>query len=66
MNYKKFQLAINTFDTRIIIPSGEGNLRLCNHLCYSSLIKTCQEKKTVTITHINNILIQPHWRSHKG
>tara|TARA_B100000809_G_C15023782_1_gene489409 strand:- start:208 stop:474 length:267 start_codon:yes stop_codon:yes gene_type:complete len=66
---EKVKLGINTFDAgaiEVIIRSCEGNLRLCNHLCYSSLIEACQEnKKTVTITHVNNVLIQPHWRSHE-
>jgi hypothetical protein len=39
---------------------------LCRNLCYGSLIEACREaKKTVTITHVNNILVQPHWRSHE-
>jgi hypothetical protein len=30
------------------------------------LIEACREtKKIVTITHVNNILVQPHWRSHE-
>lgn len=46
--------------------SAEGNLRLCRNLCYASLIEAAREtKKVVTITHVNNILVQPHWRSHE-
>lgn len=63
------RLGINTFDsaaTELIIRSAQGNLRLCRNLCYGSLIEACREtKKIVTITHVNNVLVQPHWRSHE-
>jgi len=63
------RMGINTFDnaaTELIIRSAQGNLRLCRNLCYGSLIEACrQTKKIVTITHVNNILVQPHWRSHE-
>ncbi len=63
------RLGINTFDpaaTELIIRSAQGNLRLCRNLCYGSLIEACMEtKKIVTIKHVNNILVQPHWRSHE-
>ena len=63
------RLGINTFDSaaiELIIRSSQGNLRLCRNLCYGSLIEACREtKKIVTITHVNNVLIQPHWRSHE-
>lgn len=62
------RLGINTFDsgaTELIIRSSQGNLRLCRNLSYGSLIEACREtKKVVSITHVNNILVQPHWRSH--
>lgn len=62
------RLGINTFDsaaTELIIRSAQGNLRLCRNLCYASLIEACREtRKIVTITHVNNVLVQPHWRSH--
>jgi type II secretory pathway predicted ATPase ExeA len=62
-------MGINTFDEAalvLIIRSAEGNLRLCRNLCYASLIEAAREtKKTVTITHVNNVLVQPHWRSHE-
>ncbi len=62
------RMGINTFDCaaiELIIRSAQGNLRLCRNLCYGSLIEACREtKKIVTITHVNNILVQPHWRSH--
>lgn len=63
------KMGINTFDeaaTALMIRSAEGNLRLCRNLCLGSLIEAAREtKKTVTITHVNNLLVQPHWRSHE-
>lgn len=62
------RMGANTFDpaaTELIIRSAQGNLRLCRNLCYGSLIEACREtKKMVTITHVNHVLVQPHWRSH--
>ncbi len=63
------KMGINTFDEAamaLIIRSAEGNLRLCRNLCYASLIEAAREtKKVVTISHVNNVLVQPHWRSHE-
>ena len=63
------RLGINTFDSaaiELIIRSAQGYLRLCRNLCYGSLIEACREtKKIVTISHVNNVLVQPHWRSHE-
>lgn len=63
------KMGINSFDeaaVSLIIRSAEGNLRLCRNLCYASLIEAAREtKKIVTITHVNNVLVQPHWRSHE-
>jgi MSHA biogenesis protein MshM len=63
------KLGINTFDggaIEIILRAAQGNLRLCRNLCYGSLIEACREtKKIVTITHVNSVLVQPHWRSHE-
>jgi MSHA biogenesis protein MshM len=62
-------MGINTFDEgtlSLIARSAEGNLRLCRNLCLASLIEAAREtKKIVTITHVNNVLVQPHWRSHE-
>lgn len=62
-------MGINTFNDAVIaliIRSAEGNLRLCRNLCYASLIEAAREtKKMVSITHVNNVLVQPHWRSHE-
>ncbi len=62
-------MGANTFDTpaiELIIRWVHGNLRLCRNLCYGSLVEACREnKKTVTISHVNNVLVQPHWRSHE-
>lgn len=63
------KLGQNTYDDgaiEVIVRSAQGNLRLCNNLCYASLIEACRDgKRMVTITHVNNVLIQPHWRSHE-
>lgn len=63
------KLGINTFDDsaiELIIRNAQGNLRLCRNLCYGSLIEACREnKQIVTIRHVNDVLIQPHWRSHE-
>ena len=63
------RLGINTFDSgavELIIRSAQGNLRLCRNLCYGSLVEACREtKKQVSITHVNAVLVQPHWRSHE-
>jgi type II secretory pathway predicted ATPase ExeA len=61
------QLGANTFDEsaiEIIKRSVQGNLRLCRNLCFGSLIDACcDNKRIVTATHVNNVLVQPHWRS---
>lgn len=63
------RMGINTFDEgalQLIIRSAEGNLRLCRNLCLASLIEAAREtKKVVTTTHVNQVLVQPHWRSHE-
>lgn len=63
-------LGANTCDEAalsLIIRSAEGNLRLCRNLCHGSLIAACRDnKKIVTISHVNTVLIQPHWRSHEA
>lgn len=62
-------LGANTFDqsaTDLIIRSVQGNLRLCRNLAHGSLLEACRlGKKIVTITHVNAVLVQPHWRSHE-
>ena len=63
------KMGINTFDEgamALIVRSAQGSLRLCRNLCYASLIEAAREtKRVVTITHVNNVLVQPHWRSHE-
>jgi type II secretory pathway predicted ATPase ExeA len=62
------RLGANTFDdaaVELILRSAQGNLRLCRNLCYGSLIESCRtSKRVVTIQAVNEVLIQPHWRSH--
>ena len=66
---EKAKMGVNTFEEgamALIIRSSEGNLRLCRNLCLASLIEAAREtKKIVTTTHVNQILVQPHWRSHE-
>lgn len=62
-------LGANTFDQSaldLIVRSVQGNLRLCRNLAYGSLLEACRHShKIVTISHVNAILVQPHWRSHE-
>lgn len=66
---EKAKMGINTFEEgamQLIIRSAEGNLRLCRNLCLASLIEAAREtKKVVATTHVNQVLVQPHWRSHE-
>jgi len=63
------RMGLNTFDgaaTELIIRSAQGNLRLCRNLCYGSLVHACREsERIVSIAHVNQVLVQPHWRSHE-
>ncbi|WP_444997559.1 ExeA family protein [Aliikangiella sp. IMCC44359] len=65
----KVKLGANCYNedaTELICRSAQGNLRLCRNLCYASLLEAAREgKKIVSLTHVNNVLIQPHWRSHE-
>jgi hypothetical protein len=52
------RLGSNTFDEaalELIERNALGNLR---HACRDS-------KRQVSISHVNEVLIQPHWRSHE-
>ena len=63
------QMSTTTFDDgalTLILRHSEGNLRLCRNLCLGSLIEAARDtQKTVTLTHVNHVLVQPHWRSHE-
>jgi type II secretory pathway predicted ATPase ExeA len=62
------RLPKNTFDEaaiELILRSCNGNLRLCGNLCYASLLEACRgNDRVVDHTHVNAILIQPHWQRH--
>jgi type II secretory pathway predicted ATPase ExeA len=62
------KLGLNTFDEgaiELIIRSAQGNLRFYRNLCYASLVEACrQDRRSVTIQQVNDILEPPHWRSH--
>jgi hypothetical protein len=64
------RLGAHTFDgsaIELIVRSVQGNLRRCRNLCYGSFVEACREnKKIVSLTHVNNVLLQPHWRSHEA
>ena len=63
------KLGVNTYDPgaiELIIRSAQGNLRLCRNLCYASLVEACRNnQRTVAIQQVNDVLVQPHWRSHE-
>lgn len=62
------KLGLHTFDEgaiELILRSAQGNLRLCRNLCYGSLVEACRNnKRNVSIQQVNDVLVQPHWRSH--
>lgn len=61
-------LGLNVFDEAtvdLIVRSANGNLRLCRNLCHGSLLQAGKNaRKTVGTPDVNNVLVQPHWRSH--
>ncbi|MBD8528301.1 ExeA family protein [Pseudomarimonas arenosa] len=63
------RLGANTFDEAaldLILRNAQGNLRLARHLCHGSLLEACRDgQRQVSIAHVNDVLIQPHWRSHE-
>jgi MSHA biogenesis protein MshM len=63
------RLGANTFDEaalELILRNAQGNLRLARHLCHGSLLHACASgHRNVSISHVNEVLIQPHWRSHE-
>jgi len=63
------RLGANTFDhaaLELIARNAQGNLRLARNLCHASLLHACCDgKRQVSIGHVNEVLVQPHWRSHE-
>ena len=63
------KLSRNPFDPAaiaLIVRSVKGNLRLCRNLALGALAQCCQHgHRQVSLTHVNDTLIQPHWRSHQ-
>lgn len=61
-------LGLNVFDETavdLIVRSANGNLRLCGNLCNGSLLQAGKDtRKSVGTQDVNNVLKQPHWRSH--
>ena len=63
-------MGVNTFDEaalQVIARAVQGNLRLCRNLSYASLVAACLDRqRIVTVSHVNQALLQPHWRSHEA
>jgi type II secretory pathway predicted ATPase ExeA len=66
---KAVRLPKNSFEDaalELILRSVNGNLRLCANLCYGSLLEACRiGERIVDHSHVNSVLIQPHWRNHE-
>ena len=62
------ELSPNTLNEgalELMVRSVQGNLRLCRNLGYGALVETCRHgQRQVGIQQVNDVLIQPHWRSH--
>ncbi len=56
----------NTFSEdalALVIRSADGILRKAKNLCLSCLLEAVRtQKRTVELSHVNKVLIQPHWR----
>lgn len=63
------KLSQSSFDPAaraLIVRTVQGNLRLCRNLAHGALIECCRQgHRQVSTTHVNDVLIQPHWRSHE-
>ena len=63
------KLPSSTFEDgalELILRSVRGNLRLCSNLCYGSILEACRDgDRVVDHTHVNAMLVQPHWRKHE-
>ena len=63
-------LGVNTFDEaalQVIARAVQGNLRRCHNLSYASLVAACLDHQRIcTVSHVNQALLQPHWRSHEA
>jgi type II secretory pathway predicted ATPase ExeA len=63
----KAGLGHNTFTEEalnLIVRSADGYLRRIRNLCLSALLEAIREhKKMVELSHVNRVLLQPHWRN---
>ena len=61
-------LGTHSFDDgalHVIARAVQCNLRLCQNLCYASLVAACMDgQRNCSVSHVNSALPQPHWRSH--
>ena len=59
-------LGHNTFTQdamALVVRSSEGLLRRARNLCISALIEAVRSQtRTVELSHVNRVLVQPHWR----
>jgi type II secretory pathway predicted ATPase ExeA len=59
-------LGHNTFTQdamALVVRSCEGLLRRARNLCISALIEAVRSQtRTVELSHVNRVLVQPHWR----
>jgi MSHA biogenesis protein MshM len=50
----------------LIVRSAEGVIRRARNLALSCLLEAIRDQvKTVDIRHVNNVLLQPHWRNNQ-
>lgn len=64
--FDKVALGHNTFTQdalSLVVRSSEGLLRRARNLVISALIEAVRgQTRTVDLTHVNKVLMQPHWR----
>jgi type II secretory pathway predicted ATPase ExeA len=50
----------------LVVRSSEGILRRVRNLCIATLLEAIRDRtRTVDLKHVNRVLLQPHWRTHK-
>jgi MSHA biogenesis protein MshM len=65
----KTGLGHNTFTPdalALVVRSGEGLIRRARNIAIACLLQAVRDQtKTVDLKHVNQVLIQPHWRNHR-
>ncbi|MHC4321998.1 MAG: ExeA family protein [Planctomycetota bacterium] len=63
----RIRLGHNTFTEEaldLIVRSADGVLRKARNLCMSCMLEAVRSgKKSIDLTNVNRVLIQPHWRN---